>query len=131
MNSLDSATFYHYFTKLGFKGDGMFYKHLQKSVSRTIGTFSGQEISLMFTQFDATDSESGELLTRLNKGVRSRLTEHALFLIRERKIRGNEAYTVYQNVQNLKPDYPRNIKDTQHELFTQVRAYLEKIRYFV
>jgi len=52
----------------------------------------------MFTHFDATDSQSGELLTRLNKGVRSRLTEHALFLIRERKIRGNEAYTVYQNV---------------------------------
>jgi hypothetical protein len=97
MNPLDSATFYHYFTKLGFKGNGLFYKHLQKTVSRTIGTFGGHETSLMFTNFDAIDEETGEPITRLNKGVRSRLTEHALYLIREKKIRGNEAYIIYKN----------------------------------
>lgn len=37
MNPLDSATFYYYFTKQGFSGEGLFYKNLQKSVSRTIG----------------------------------------------------------------------------------------------
>ena len=28
MNPLDSATFYYYFTKQGFLGDGLFYKYL-------------------------------------------------------------------------------------------------------
>ena len=50
----------------------------------------------MFINFDATDV-NGELSTRLNRGVRGRLTAHALFLIRERKIRGSEANIIYKN----------------------------------
>jgi hypothetical protein len=37
MQPVDTATFYYYFTKLGFKGDGIFYKFLQKCLTKTIG----------------------------------------------------------------------------------------------
>ena len=76
MNPLDSATFYYYFTKQGFLGDGLFYKYLQKSVSRTIGQMKGPELALMFVSFPAEEN-------RLNTGVKGRLTDHLRFLVRE------------------------------------------------
>ena len=39
MQPVDTATFYYYFTKLGFKGDGEFYRDLQKCITKTIAQF--------------------------------------------------------------------------------------------
>lgn len=44
--------YYFCFTKLGFKGSGIFYKYLQKTVSKTIRNFEGPELSKMFLNFD-------------------------------------------------------------------------------
>lgn len=78
MNPIDSSTFYYCFTKLGFKGDGIFYKYVQKAVTKTIRSFEGPHLRLMFYKFDQVDE------TRLNKGVRGRLIEHLRYLIREK-----------------------------------------------
>jgi hypothetical protein len=78
MEPIDSSTFYYCFTKLGHKGDGLFYKYIQKAVSKTIRVFEGPHLRLMFEKFD--DEEN----SRLNKGVRGRLIEHCRFLIKEK-----------------------------------------------
>jgi len=52
MNPEDSSQFYYCFTKLGHVGDGILYKYLQKSVSRTIRAFEGPQLTRMFYKFD-------------------------------------------------------------------------------
>ena len=52
MKPEDSATFYYCFTKAGFKGSGIFYKYIQKAVTKTIRAFSGPDLRLMFYKFD-------------------------------------------------------------------------------
>ena len=52
MNPSDSSQFYYCFTKLGFAGEGIFYKYLQKAVSKTIRAFEGPHLRLMFHKFD-------------------------------------------------------------------------------
>ena len=64
MNPQDCSQFYYCFTKLGFIGDGLFYKYLQKAVSRTIRAFEGPHLTLMFYKFDHTSE------MRLNRGDR-------------------------------------------------------------
>ena len=51
MKPEDSATFYYCFTKAGFKGSGIFYKYLQKAVTKTIRGFKGPELRKMFYLF--------------------------------------------------------------------------------
>lgn len=55
MNPIDIATFYYCFTKIGFKGEGLFYKYIQKSLTKTIRAFEGPEIAMMFYKFDEVD----------------------------------------------------------------------------
>jgi hypothetical protein len=64
MNPSDISQFYYCFTKLGFAGDGRFYKYLQKALSKTIRAFEGPHLKLMFYRFDEEES------CRLNRGVR-------------------------------------------------------------
>jgi hypothetical protein len=52
MKPEDISQFYYCFTKAGFKGDGRFYKYLQKALSRTIRAFEGHHLRLMFYKFD-------------------------------------------------------------------------------
>lgn len=88
MNPQDSSVFYYCFTKLGFKGTGMFYRHLQKTVSRTIRAFEGPHLKMMFYRFDAQEQ-------RLNQGVRGRLMEHCRWLMREKTLKGYDAHNIY------------------------------------
>ena len=147
MKPIDSATFYYCFTKAGFKGDGQFYKHLQKTVSRTIRAFEGPELRLMFYKFDHLDE------SRLNRGVRGRLIEHCKYLIRERKLKGFDASDILKNTQTLPYEAPsthldpvvdmraereevvdesgtQGRKEKLHELPFMLRNYLQKQRYF-
>jgi len=55
MNAEDASKYYYCFTKLGFKGDGRFYKYLQKCVTKIIRTFEGPHLRLMFYDFDKVD----------------------------------------------------------------------------
>ena len=95
MKPEDSATFYYCFTKAGFKGSGLFYKYLQKTVSRTIRGFEGPQLRLLFHKFD--DLENG----RINRGVRGRLIEHCKFLIRSKKLKGFDAAYIYEHTKEL------------------------------
>ena len=109
----DSSTFYYCFTKLGFEGDGLFYKYLQKVVSKTIGSFEGRHLARMFYKFDTPE-------VRLNTGVKGRLVDHAKFLLRENKMKGHDATIVYENTRNLEDK-------TLHQ---KCETFLQKIRYF-
>lgn len=143
MNPSDISQFYYCFTKLGFAGDGRFYKRLQKALSKTIRAFEGPHLKLMFYRFD--DEES----CRLNRGVRSRLIEHCKHLMREKKLKGNDAQIIFTNTEKLKYAETKyqdwtvtspavdGIEDTnekpqyaKHDLHVQLRTYLEKLRYF-
>ena len=95
MKPEDSATFFYCFTKAGFKGSGLFYKYLQKTVSRTMRSFEGPHLRLMFHKFD--DLENG----KLNRGVRGRLIEHCKFLVRDKKLKGYDASDIYENTKAL------------------------------
>ena len=143
MKPIDIATFYYCFTKIGFKGEGIFYKYIQKSLTKTIRAFEGPEIRMMFYKFDEVES------TRLNRGVRGRLIDHFRYLLNEEKISGFDANEVYTHTKrleweptkvyspvisveepnvNLKPK--TNKKFIHHDLHTQCRSYLEKLKYF-
>jgi len=89
MNPSDTSQYYFCFTKLGFVGEGLFYKYLQKAVSKTIRAFEGPHLRHMFHKFDEVDS------MRLNKGVQRRLIEHCKWLMREKKLKGFDAYHIY------------------------------------
>ena len=95
MKPEDSATFYYCFTKAGFKGSGIFYKYIQKAVTKTIRAFEGPHLKLMFYKFD------DEKNTRLNKGVRGRLIEHCKYLLREKQLKGYDANEIYENTSSL------------------------------
>jgi hypothetical protein len=138
MNPMDSSTFYYCFTKLEWKGDGMFYKYLQKAVTKTIRAFEGPHLRLMFYKFDSEQM-------RLNRGVQGRLIEHCKYLMRENLLKGYDANVIYQYTKNLKyekPAYhdsvidlseekePENVEFEYHDLNIQLRNYLEKNRYF-
>ena len=90
MNPQDCAVFYYCYTKLGFLGDGRFYKFLQKAVSKTIRSFEGHHLRLMFYKFDQVDH------SRLNRGVRGRLIEYCKYLVREKKLKGYDANEIYR-----------------------------------
>ena len=91
MKPEDSAMFYYCFTKAGFKGSGIFYKYIQKAVTKTIRAFTGPDLRLMFYKFDHEDE------SRLNRGVRGRLINHCKFLMREKKLKGFDAQAIYEN----------------------------------
>ena len=95
MRPIDSATFYLCFTKIGFKGEGIFYKYIQKSLSKTIRAFEGPEMRMMFYKFDEIES------TRLNRGVRGRLIDHCRYLLNEEKVSGFDAFEVYTHTKKL------------------------------
>ena len=95
MKPIDSATFYYCFTKAGFKGSGMFYKYLQKAVTKTIRAFEGPQLRLMFYRFDDIEA------TRLNRGVRGRLIEHCKYLMQAKKLKGFDAKFIYDNTLQL------------------------------
>lgn len=80
VNAEDISKYYYCFTKLGFKGEGAFYKYLQKSLTKLIDTFEGPHLRCMFYKFDEVQS------SRLNTGVRGRLVDRANELITQRKI---------------------------------------------
>ena len=82
MNPEDTSKYYYCFTKLGFKGEGKFYKYIQKVTTKTIRAFEGPHLRLMFYKFDHEDQ------TRLNKGVRGRLMDKVEYLMKEKKIDG-------------------------------------------
>ena len=94
MKPEDSATFFYCFTKAGFKGSGRFYRYLQKSVSKTIGSFEGPHLRLMFYKFDHEEE------SRLNRGVRGRLIDHCMYLARENKLKGFDANEIYEHTRN-------------------------------
>jgi hypothetical protein len=96
MNPIDSSTFYYCFTKLGFQGDGLFYKYVQKAVTKTIRSFEGPHLKHMFYKFDQEEE------TRLNRGVRGRLIEHCRYLIRDKQLEGFDAYNIYLHTSKLK-----------------------------
>lgn len=141
MNPMDSSTYYYCFTKLGWKGDGTFYKYLQKSVSKTIRAFEGPHLGLMFYEFDNEN-------IRLNKGVQGRLIEHCKYLMRENLLKGFDANAIYKYTKKLKYEKPTyhdyvvdlrqkeqaSSDDTEkyeyHDFNIQLRSYLEKHRYF-
>jgi|LauGreDrversion4_2_1035121.scaffolds.fasta_scaffold40014_3 hypothetical protein len=138
MNPQDSSQFYYCFTKLGFVGDGMFYKYVQKAVTKTIRSFEGPHLRLMFYKFDHADE------TRLNRGVRGRLIEHLRYLIRENQLKGYDAYNIYLHTQRLayeptqRHDYVIDMTGEEkehkeykyHDIHIELRNYLEKIKYF-
>lgn len=140
MNPMDTSTFYYCFTKLEYKGDGMFYKYLQKAVTKTIRSFEGPHLRLMFYKFDSSEQ------MRLNRGVQGRLIEHCKYLMRENLLKGFDANAIYQYTKNLryeKPKYHDPVIDLSgeqeqsqdqdfycHDLNVQLRNYLEKNRYF-
>ena len=95
MKPEDSATFYYYFTKAGFRGSGPFYKYLQKAVSRTIRAFKGPHLRKMFYKFDHVEE------CRLNRGVRGRLIEHCKYLLREKKLKGFDANGIYEHTKGM------------------------------
>jgi len=95
MKPEDSATFYYCFTKAGFKGSGVFYKYIQKAVTKTIRAFEGPHLRLMFYKFD------DEKNMRLNRGVRGRLIEHCKYLLREKQLKGFDANEIYENTCQL------------------------------
>ena len=95
MRPIDIATFYLCFTKIGFKGEGIFYKYIQKSFSKTIRAFEGPEMRMMFYKFDEIES------TRLNRGVRGRLIDHCRYLLNEEKVSGFDAFEVYTHTKKL------------------------------
>lgn len=85
MKPIDIATYYYCYTKIGFMGEGLFYKYLQKALTKTIRAFESRDIALMFYKFDEIDSN------RLNKGVRGRLIDHCRYLMRENKMSPHDA----------------------------------------
>ena len=89
MNAEDISKYYYCFTKLGFRGEGTFYKYLQKSASRLIKTFQGPHLRLMFYAFDQEDK------TRLNTGVRGRLMDRVTELMKEENIKGYDINEIY------------------------------------
>ena len=90
MNAEDISKFYFCFTKLGFKGEGTFYRYLQKSLSKLIKTFEGPQLRLMFYKFEEEDK------SRLNLGVRGRLMDRVIDLIKEKNIKGYDLNEIYQ-----------------------------------
>lgn len=146
MKPVDIATFYYCFTKIGFKGEGLFYKYLQKSLTKTIRAFEGPEIAMMFFKFDDVDQ------MRLNRGVRGRLIDHCEYLIRENKLSGYDANQIFEHTQRLEYEPPRVNSSTidmsddaaskndirlktkkkfvHHDLHVHLRSYLEKLKYF-
>jgi len=121
MNAEDISKYYYCFTKLGFKGDGIFYKYLQKAASRLIRTFEGPQLRLMFYNFDAEESH------RLNRGVRERLMERVMDLIKKEEIKGYDVNEIYSHTKNMKPN--REGKK-QHDFNYACQRHLEKLRYF-
>ena len=101
MTPEDISQFYYCYTKLGFKGDGLFYKYLQKALSKTIRSFEGPHLRLMFYKFDH------EAETRLNRGVRGRLVDHAKYLIKDKKMKGFDANFIFEHTENLKYEEPQ------------------------
>lgn len=85
MNAEDISKYYYCFTKAGFKGDGRLYKYLQKDASKLIDSFEGNHLSLMFYKFD----EEGN---RLNIGVKGRLMDRTLELIKKDSIKGYDVH---------------------------------------
>ena len=87
----------------------MFYKYLQKTVSKTIRNFEGPQISKMFIGFDQPE-------VRLNKGVRGRLIDHCNYLIKESALKGFDAQFIYANTKKLEyeaHDYHDYVVDTR------------------
>jgi hypothetical protein len=121
MNAEDVSKYYYCFTKLGFKGEGTFYKYIQKVTTKLIKTFDGQHCRYMFHKFDDIDQ------TRLNVGVRGRLMDRVLDLMKEGKIKGFDLHAIYQASRNLPASGERKLNDFTY----QCQRHLEKLRYFV
>ena len=68
MNSEDISKYYFCFTQNGFKGDGTFYRYLQKSLTKTIKTFDTGNIRHMFIEFNNDQN-------RLNSGIKGRIKD--------------------------------------------------------
>jgi hypothetical protein len=100
MNAEDISKFYYCFTKLGFKGEGIFYKYIQKAATKLIKTFEGPHLRLMFYKFDEEER------SRLNVGVRNRLIDRTLELMKEEKIKGYDVNEIYINTKKLPPNRP-------------------------
>ena len=98
MNATDISQYYYCFTKLGFKGDGTFYRYLQKALTKVIKTFEGPQLRLMFYQFDKEEE------SRINTGVRGRLMDRTLELVKSGELKGFDANEIYQNTRELKPN---------------------------
>mmetsp|Transcript_16845 Transcript_16845/g.28549 ORF Transcript_16845/g.28549 Transcript_16845/m.28549 type:complete len:149 (+) Transcript_16845:438-884(+) len=100
MNPEDISKFYYCFTRAGGRskqhvkakgskeelyghfGDGMFYRYLQKSLTKTIRNFDQGNLRFMFTNY------SDEERSRLNTGVRGRLFDRFKTLKASKSIRG-------------------------------------------
>lgn len=142
MNPIDSSTYYYCFTKLGFRGDGLFYKYVQKCVTKTIRSFEGPHLKHMFYRFDDLEN------MRLNRGVRGRLVEHLRWLMREKQLKGYDANLIYMHTKQLpyeptvRHDYTVEsptlgqsvtpvLPDYKYaDIHIELRNYLERIRYF-
>ena len=64
----------------------------------------------MFYKFDNEDE------SRLNRGVRGRLINHCKFLMREKKLKGFDAQSIYENTKQM--TYDNTEKERQNEAYT-------------
>lgn len=78
MNPEDISKYYYCFTKMDRYGSGIFYRYLQKALTKTIKEFDSGNLRLMFIGF------GDEQASRLNRGVRGRLQDR-LYHLMDRK----------------------------------------------
>lgn len=98
MNAEDISKYYYCFTHLGFKGEGTFYRYVQKAATKLMKTFEGPHLRYMFYKFDEEDE------SRLNTGVRGRLMDRVTELVKAGKIKGYDLNEIYKNTRNMKPN---------------------------
>ena len=89
MNSEDISKYYFCFTQNGFKGDGTFYRYLQKSLTKTIKTFDTGNIRHMFIEFNNDQN-------RLNSGIKGRIKDQLFDLMDKRKMKGYDVQYIYE-----------------------------------
>jgi hypothetical protein len=99
MNAEDISKIYYCFTEMGFKGEGRFYKYLQKCVSKGLRSFEGPHLALMFHKFDQVEE------TKLNSGVRRKIMARVDYLIGQGKIKASDVDTIYKNTKGLPLDH--------------------------
>jgi hypothetical protein len=118
MNSEDISKYYHCFALLSedFKGDGQFYRYLQKSLTKTIKTFDSGHIRYMFTNFERS---------HLNTGVKGRVSDHLKKLMDKKLMKGFDVRYIYDQTKDMK-----DAEGKLHEIPFVCRIYLEKVKYF-